>query len=535
MTSLIKDAISTMGQPESTKPRSMSASESTSASSSMEINSIPLSMSFRDWWSSCSQLMRHSTSCSQMSEAVRKARFKNTVIEYDLFRAILSDDIYIEEPVEEKNAEEKGRQPENEVQDEEPHTRNVPLYAELLDIEIDEDVSIHELYLVNNTDPSVTETHLVIIHGYMAALGYFVKNVEPLLKSQPGLRLHVIDLPGFGNSSRPTFPKEFLTEPKTKAEKIKQIVDIENWFIDKLECWRKKRGIKKFKLVGHSMGAYLSCCYLMKYNKASDKVVDEFIAVSPMGTESSYNSLLNNKKHQKNYHGDEIDPFREIVDFDEEDVVTDELRSLWESLGQPKFPKNYILEKIWKYNKSPFQILQNFGPFYSKILSYWSYKRFRNLKTNEDEAVDEDVDTLVTNANIKRSYSESSAASVKSNSSLDLILKLHSYSYSIFNQYQGSGEIAITKFINHEILARLPLCDRGLVEYLNETLVKSLWVYGDKDWMNQKGGLYIHDKLKEINPEISDFKIIEDAGHHIYLDNPESFNKTCIDFFHLCA
>ena len=53
--------------------------------------------------------------------------------------------------------------------------------------------------------------------------------------------------------------------------------------------------------------------------------------------------------------------------------------------------------------------------------------------------------------------------------------------------------------------------------------------------MNQKGGLYIHDKLKEINPEISDFKIIEDAGHHIYLDNPESFNKTCIDFFHLCA
>ena len=99
-----------------------------------------------------------------------------------------------------------------------------------------------------------------------------------------------------------------------------------------------------------------------------DKVVDEFIAVSPMGTESSYNSLLNNKKHQKNYHGDEIDPFREIVDFDEEDVVTDELRSLWESLGQPKFPKNYILEKIWKYNKSPFQILQNFGPFYSCLL-----------------------------------------------------------------------------------------------------------------------------------------------------------------------
>ena len=48
---------------------------------------------------------------------------------------------------------------------------------------------------------------------------------------------------------------------------------------------------------------------------------------------------------------------------------------------------------------------------------------------------------------------------------IDLILKLHNYSYSIFNQFQGSGEIAITKLITPEILAKLPLADRGLIDF----------------------------------------------------------------------
>ncbi|KAK6457259.1 Alpha/Beta hydrolase protein [Scheffersomyces xylosifermentans] len=456
--------------------------------------------------------MRESTSSTTKSKSVLQARHKNRMIEYELFRTILSDDIVIKKP--------KSEDLKDEVDEEDEQYQNHLLKGELLDVIVDEEVTIHEFYLENNTDSAAPETHIVIIHGYMAAMGYFIKNVEPLLKSMPGIRLHLIDLPGFGNSSRPMFPPEFLLEPETKQEKIAQIIEIENWFIDKIEGWREKREINHFKLIGHSMGAYLSSCYLMKYNKEKEdgtKFVEEFLAVSPMGTESSSQSLINDKKYQFNFHETGGDPFHELVG-DEDEFVSEELKRLWEDLGQPRFPKNYILEKLWKSNKSPFQILQNLGPFYSKILSYWSFQRFRNLSANEEERL------------MRRG---SQPKSISSTTTVDLILQLHNYSYSIFNQYQGSGEIAITKFINHQILAKLPLCDRGFVEYLNKTSVKNLWLYGDKDWMNNKGGLYIHNRVKELNPDITYYKIIKDAGHHIYLDNPTGFNDCCIEFFNL--
>ena len=102
-----------------------------------------------------------------------------------------------------------------------------------------------------------------------------------------------------------------------------------------------------------------------------------------------------------------------------------------------------------------------------------------------------------------------------------MIMKLHNYSYSIFNQYQGSGEVAITRLINHEVLAKLPLCNRGLVEFFVENEIRSLWVYGDKDWMNKNGGQYISDEINKRKKGLSSFKVIENAGHHLYLDNPK--------------
>ncbi|KAK6461135.1 Alpha/Beta hydrolase protein [Scheffersomyces coipomensis] len=371
--------------------------------------------------------------------------------------------------------------------------------GQLLDVPINDDLTIHEFYLENNipADQPVEETHIVMIHGYMAAVGYFIKNIETLLRSKPGVRLHLIDLPGFGNSSRPQFPSEYLLEPSTKAEKISQVLEVEDWFIDKIENWRSVRNISKFKLIGHSMGAYLSSCYLLKYNHGTEQFVDQFIIVSPMGTESSPNSLISNKKYEFSTHNVGGNPFKELDVFEDDDYIN----KLWTEMGQPKIPKSVFLETLWKYKKSPFQVLQYFGPFYSKILSYWSFRRFRNLKKPPIDRA--------------------------------LILKLHNYSYSIFNQYTGSGELAITKLISHEILAKLPLGERGFIEYLVKNQVKTLWIYGDKDWMNENGGLYINDKVNESISKLSTHKIIKDAGHHIYLDNPVDFNKTAIEFFNL--
>ncbi|ODV82336.1 alpha/beta-hydrolase [Suhomyces tanzawaensis NRRL Y-17324] len=484
--------------------------------------------------------MKATRASDSQNIAIARARLNNRHIEYELFRAILSDDIHLKEPeiagvkqsTERSNSatqsqeSAKHTEPAATQDDESPATNNytdVPstpqFTGELLDVAIDDYVSIHELYLVNGPEvPEDEQTHVVIIHGYMAAIGFFIKNIESILKSKRGIRLHLIDLPGFGNSSRPKFPQHFLTDPATVPQKITQILEIENWFIDRLELWRKKRHIRHFKLIAHSMGAYLSSCYLMKYNK--DNLVLEFMLVSPMGTESSDVSLLNNKKFQFNHHEVGGDPFQELHFQDENDnlLINKDIEKLWQRLGRPRFPKNLVLKKIWQYHKSPFQIAQYFGPLYSKILSVWSFLRFKNVKTNEDEEI------------IGTSIKPGSSSAI---SSTDLILKLHNYSYSIFNQYQGSGELAITKFINHRILPRLPLCDRGFIDYLSKSKVRTLWLYGDRDWMNHKGGEYIWEQLNELDPNLSDYQIIQNAGHHIYLDNPVEFNELAIKFFDL--
>ncbi|EGV62325.1 hypothetical protein CANTEDRAFT_108823 [Yamadazyma tenuis ATCC 10573] len=449
------------------------------ALSTNDINSVSLFQSINDWWTTSSALMKP----TENTPAYQTARIKNLLIEYDLYMAILSDDIKINKP---------GELPK--------YTQDGIIVGSFKDTELEDGNFIHEFNLENRHGaPSET---IVIMHGYMAASGYFVKNFEALVKSKPGSRLHVIDMPGFGNSSRPRFPSELLQNYPDKYNQINQVLGVENWFIDKFEQWRIANSIDKFKLISHSMGAYLSCCYLAKYNFNQ---VSEFLVVSPMGTESNYTSLLNSKDLQVNHHELGGRPLEELVQQQSENGEVhdnDELTKLWESLGRPKFPENLVLKKLWEWKISPFQLLQLFGPMFSKFLSLWSYQRFRNLKDSNGET------------------------------NHDLLLKLHYYSYSIFNQYQGSGELAITKLINHEILPKLPLCDRQIAEFFTENKIKTLWLYGEKDWMNFKGGEYIYKKLKELGAD-AEFKIVENAGHHIYLDNPEEFNKIALNFFDL--
>lgn len=489
---IISTSIKSMGDP---NPEDFSKNLPTS---------IKFSDSIRDWWNSSSYLKIPSERVAQL-ERLTVARDKNIQTEYDLFRAILSSDIHIVPPSKSYCGNEE-------------HLK-LTITGRFLNVDLEPGVEnnyIHEFELSNTSNEALPKRHIVFIHGYMAAMGYYVKNLEDFARLYGNLSLHVIDMPGFGNSSRPLFPSSLvkISSKATHDQKINRVIDSESWFIDKFEAWRKMRKVEHFDLIAHSMGAYLSSCYLMKYNEVSDgKIrVGTFIIVSPMGTESSYASLINNSKLQYNHHEAGGDPLQEIVaslDFKDHDTNRDELTRLWQMLGRPKFPANTLLKTLWEWNVSPFQLLQLFGPMYSKILSYWSFQRFKNLKANG-----------TSEENIKEPNPE-------------LILKLHEYSYSIFNQYQGSGEIAITIFINHEILARLPLCDRGFPEILQKTGVKTLWMYGQKDWMNQKGGEYCVQKLKELGNGTVELRVINNAGHHLYLDNPTEFNKVVIDFMGL--
>ena len=89
---------------------------------------------------------------------------------------------------------------------------------------------------------------LFLLHGYCSALGFWKLNIDDLSEKQ---NLYAVDLLGFGRSSRPSFPCD--------------AVDVERYFVDSIEEWREKVGLKTFILVGHSLGGFLAASYTLSY------------------------------------------------------------------------------------------------------------------------------------------------------------------------------------------------------------------------------------------------------------------------------
>ena len=103
---------------------------------------------------------------------------------------------------------------------------------------------------------------VVMIHGFGAGFLQFYKNLDYLHSER---KLLAIDLPGFGRSTRVSFPSD-----ATLAE---------SQFINSIERWRKVVGVEKFILLGHSLGAYLACAYTMQHPSR----VRHLVLVDPWG------------------------------------------------------------------------------------------------------------------------------------------------------------------------------------------------------------------------------------------------------------
>lgn len=60
------------------------------------------------------------------------------------------------------------------------------------------------------------------------------------------------------------------------------------------------------------------------------------------------------------------------------------------------------------------------------------------------------------------------------------------------------------------------------------------WWYGDGDWMDKTGGQMCSDIINNLadsagRHQHSDVKIIENSGHHVYLDNITQFNNSVLE------
>jgi cardiolipin-specific phospholipase len=116
----------------------------------------------------------------------------------------------------------------------------------------------------------------VLLHGYGAGLGFFYRNFPSLGSwvARSGTPLYAVDWLGMGRSTRPPFRIK-----ANREDTIGRVTEAESFFVDSLEQWREKMGHRKMTLIGHSLGAYLTVAYTLRYPER----VSRLILLSPAG------------------------------------------------------------------------------------------------------------------------------------------------------------------------------------------------------------------------------------------------------------
>jgi cardiolipin-specific phospholipase len=82
------------------------------------------------------------------------------------------------------------------------------------------------------------------------------------------MRVYSIDWLGMGRSARTPLPKK--QGPNGHEMDLDQV---ENYFVESLELWRKKLNIEKMTLLGHSLGGYFSIIYTLRYPERVEKLI----------------------------------------------------------------------------------------------------------------------------------------------------------------------------------------------------------------------------------------------------------------------
>ena len=118
---------------------------------------------------------------------------------------------------------------------------------------------------------------MLLIHGYGGSGVTFFRMIEELSQE---FTVYCIDLLGMGLSSRPNFTAQNTEETN-------------DFFVESIEEWRKYIGLKRFHIVGHSLGGYVSTCYTLKY----PQYISSLILLSPGGITAR--SKTENQKYEE--------------------------------------------------------------------------------------------------------------------------------------------------------------------------------------------------------------------------------------------
>jgi len=323
------------------------------------------------------------------------------------------------------------------------------------------------------------ENIVLTMHGYGNGLAFWWQNFQAFA-SVPKTRTIFVDWLGMGRSGRPSFPS-IKSKGDTEEAIQARVSSAENFFLESLDQLCKNVGAnKKVTLVGHSIGGYLSTAFAVKH----PETVNKLILVSPVGVpKSPYRTTkqqtgVDKSKQGKSENGKTNDatPPAELLPADASEPTQDAPSGWW--------------TKLWEANVSPFSVIRMSTVFGPQLISRYASRRFA--------AFPEEVQK-----------------------------ELFNYLYQI-SSARGSGEYVLAHVLAPGAYARWPLITR--IGVLNTPVTV---IYGDHDWMDEKGG-YDTIKLLKAKPDTPETRlqklrskvlINEHAGHWVHLENPAGFNK----------
>ena len=168
--------------------------------------------------------------------------------------------------------------------------------------------------------------------------------------------------------------------------------------------------------------------------------------------------------------------------------VPEERSDVEESMSKMSFAQRKLIglfRDMWENGHTPQSFVRSSGRFGQYLLRQYALKRFPTVQGQDNDDM------------------------------FDYILAI--------SCMDGSGEFSINRILKPGAWARRPLGRK-----LHQLTMPTMFIYGQHDWMDSTvpRQLYVDNKL----PEGSTVYTLENAGHQLFIDNPEGFNKAVLDF-----
>ncbi|KAI9164214.1 hypothetical protein H9P43_008031 [Blastocladiella emersonii ATCC 22665] len=333
---------------------------------------------------------------------------------------------------------------------------------------------------------------VVLLHGYGAGLAMWYRNLPALASAlvPRGYTLYALDWLGMARSGRVPLPKAVAGEPAASPNALApppSVAAAEDYFVNSLERWRAHVGIEKMVLVGHSMGGYLSSAYALRYPHRVAKLV----LVSPVGVPERPASEGGPSAPPPATTGSEPLP--------DSDTSAEGTKSAAESGNPRKFPLPYMalrssLAKLWESGYTPFSLMRAAGPFGLRMTEWYTTRRFT---LPDDEKAD-----------------------------------LRDYLFHANNAGTPAGEYALSALLRFGAWARSPLEHRLPALWSSPDAARRVpvrFMYGNQDWMDPRAAARMLRQNGGIDALRASVHIVPNAGHQLFLDNSEDFNRCLID------